>query len=84
MGQSSWPAKDKVSVDARGPGTGRAKLRRAVKGRLYPVGGRYPTRQLTFQPEAVEATSQSDLEVEALDAKGSCKRISERADHNEN
>jgi hypothetical protein len=42
-----------------------------VKGRLYPVGGRYPARQLTFQPEAVEATRQSDLAVEALDAKGS-------------
>ena len=54
------------------------------KGHLNPVGGRYPTRQLTFQPEAVEAMRQSDLPVEALDAKGSFKRISERADHNEN
>ena len=35
---------------------GRERLRSAVKGRLYPVGGRYPARQLTFQPEAVEAT----------------------------
>jgi hypothetical protein len=34
------------------------------------VGGRYPIRQLTFQPEAVEATGQRDLGVEALDAKG--------------
>src|SRR5215469_8017224 len=54
------------------------------KGHLDPVGGRKPTRQLTFQPEAVEATRQSDLPVEALDAKGSPGRISERADHNEN
>ena len=54
------------------------------KGRLNPVGGRYPARQLTFQPEAVEAMGQSDRPIEALDVKGSCKRISERADHNEN
>ena len=63
---------------------GRARLRRAVKGRLNPAGGRYPARQLTFQPEAVEAMRQNDLPVEALDAKGSCQRISERGDHNEN
>ena len=50
---------------------GRAKLRCAVKGRLNPVGGRYPARQLTFQPEAVEAMRTSDRPVEALDAKGS-------------
>jgi hypothetical protein len=42
-----------------------------VKGRLNPAGGRYPARQLTFQPEAVEAMRQNDLPVEALDAKGS-------------
>ena len=35
------------------------------------MGGRYPARQLTFQPEAVEARRQGDLAVEALDAKGS-------------
>src|SRR5262249_22267186 len=56
----------------------------AWEGGLEPVGGRKSARQLTFQPEAVEATRQSDLPVEALDAKGSPGRISERADHNEN
>jgi hypothetical protein len=32
---------------------------------------RYPVRQLTFQPKAVEATRQGDLPVEALDVEGS-------------
>jgi hypothetical protein len=32
----------------------------AVKGHLDPVGGRYPTLQLTFQPEAVEAMGQAE------------------------
>ena len=35
------------------------------------MGGRYPVRQLTFQPEAVEAMRKSDRPIEALDAKGS-------------
>ena len=41
-----------------------------MKGRLDPVGGRYPARQLTFQPEAVEAIRERDQPIEALDAKG--------------
>ena len=31
------------------------KSRAAVKGRVDPVGGRYPTRQLLLQPEAIGA-----------------------------
>jgi hypothetical protein len=45
------------------------------------VGGRYPARQLTFQPEAVEATRQGDLAVEALDVKGFYDPVAVAARH---
>jgi hypothetical protein len=44
-------------------------LGRAMKGRLIPVGGRKPTRQLTLQPESSCGGEGSNPNVEAHDEK---------------
>jgi hypothetical protein len=55
-----------------------------MKGRLDPVGGRKPTRQLTLQPEAVVEANRAIGTLEPTMEKVPEKGISERAGQNEN
>jgi hypothetical protein len=55
-----------------------------MKGRLIPVGGRKPTRQLTLQPESSCGEEGSNSSVQAHNGKDPFEGISERADQNEN